>query len=69
LFVGIKEFEISLCCAGVDLGKEYLLVPIEQANTNHNGEQTKPFQPSKFIMEIKYCNLKDQGKEILHKRH
>lgn len=36
----------------------YLLVPVKQADPNHNCPETKPFHPGKFIMKVKYSNLK-----------
>lgn len=37
-----------------------LLVQIEQTDTNHNYDETNSFEPGKFIVEVKYCNLKVQ---------
>lgn len=36
---------------------DYLLEPVKQTDTNHDCDETNPFQPGEFIMEVKYSNL------------
>lgn len=48
--------------ASIGEKKSYLLVPVEQTDTKHDNHQTNTFQPRKFVMEVKHCNLFAPGK-------